>query len=65
MTYFWQTEDWPHFTYEIDDSCARDLDEFMLQVGRVGGLVDGLIGRDQLATRVQVMVAEAMTTSEI
>ncbi len=65
MTYFWQTEDWPHFTYEIDDSCARDLDEFMLQVGRVGGLVDGLMGRDQLATRIQVMVAEAMTTSEI
>lgn len=65
MTYFWETEDWPNFTYELDDSCEKNLYVFAQYAGRVGGLVEGLDDKDQSETLVQMMVAEAIKTSEI
>lgn len=65
MTYFWQTGDWPDFTYHLNDSCEKDLYAFAEQAGRVGGLVEGLDDRAQTAAHVELMVAEAIKTSEI
>lgn len=65
MTYFWQTDNWPNFTYELSDSCEKDFYAFVERAGRVGGLVEGLDDTDQTATLVQLMVAEAIKTSEI
>ena len=65
MTYFWETDDWPNFTYELDDSCEKNLYAFAQHAGRVGGLVEGLDDKDQSETLVQMMVAEAIKTSEI
>lgn len=65
MTYFWQTDEWPSFTYKLDASCEKDLYAFAERAGRVGGLVEGLKEKDQTETLVQLMVAEAIKTSEI
>ncbi len=65
MTYFWQTDDWPNFTYELDASCQKDLYAFSEQTGRVGGLFEGLDDEDQTEARIRLMVSEAMKTSEI
>ena len=65
MTYFWETNDWPNFTYELDDSCEKNLYAFAQHSGRVGGLVEGLDDKDQSETLVQMMVVEAIKTSEI
>ena len=65
MTYFWQTDSWPNFTYELSDSCEKDFYAFVERAGRVSGLVEGLDDTDQTTTLVQLMVAEAIKTSEI
>jgi len=65
MTYFWQTDSWPDFTYKLDASCEKYLYAFARSAGYVGGLIEGLERRDQTEMHLQLMVAEAIKTSEI
>ncbi|QPJ64288.1 MAG: Fic family protein [Candidatus Nitrohelix vancouverensis] len=64
MTYNWQLSDWPHFIYDL--SGIEDvLFAFVERVGRVGGLLEGLPEADRDEAMIDIMVAEAIKTSEI
>ena len=65
MIYFWQTGDWPNFTYELDASCEKTLYAFARKAGRVDGLLEGLGNKDQMDAIIWLLVEEAMKTSEI
>ena len=62
--YNWQHKNWPHF--EFDDSLKeKELMDFMLKAGVLKGVVSALPNDISNETIVQIMVAEAMKTSEI
>jgi Fic family protein len=64
MKYNWQQKDWPTFHYvfsEIEDL----LFEFTERVGRVSGLLKGLSQDNQSDAILNIMVSEAIKTSEI
>ncbi len=64
MKYNWQQADWPRFTYslmEVEDT----LFKFTERVGRVSGLLEGLPEKIKTETMIDVMVSEAIKTSEI
>ena len=64
MKYNWQQADWPRFTYrlkEVEDT----LFEFTERVGRVSGLLEGLPEKIKTETMIDMMVSEAIKTSEI
>lgn len=62
--YNWQHKDWPHF--EFDSSLnEKELMDFMLNAGVLKGVVSALPKDISNETIVQIMVAEAMKTSEI
>ncbi len=64
MTYNWQLSDWPHFKYDLAE-IEDVLFAFAERVGRVGGLLDGLPEEDRNEAVIDIMVAEAIKTSEI
>ena len=64
MKYNWQQSDWPRFTYtlgEVEDI----LFEFTERVGRISGLLEGLPENIKTETMIDIMVSEAIKTSEI
>ncbi|MCK5498246.1 MAG: DUF4172 domain-containing protein, partial [Gammaproteobacteria bacterium] len=64
MKYNWQQADWPRFTYslkEVEDT----LFKFTERVGRVSGLLEGLPEKIKTETMIDMMVSEAIKTSEI
>jgi Fic family protein len=64
MSYNWQQSDWPCFRY--DPSAAQSsLVAFADKAGEVSGLLRGIPERVQLDTLIEVMVSEAVKTSEI
>jgi Fic family protein len=64
MTYNWQQSDWPHFKYDLKE-IEFVLYAFAERVGRVGGLLEGLPEDDRNEAMIDIMVAEAIKTSEI
>ena len=62
--YNWQLPDWPDFTFD-DHSVEDPILEFSLKVGRSSGLVDALPKATRNETLVELMVSEAVKTSEI
>lgn len=64
MDYNWQQTDWADFTFELD-TVAEQLLQFMERVGRVSGLLEGLPEDTKTETIIDMMVAEAIKTSEI
>ncbi len=64
MVFNWQLPDWPHFRYDVS-AVADDLRNFGDQAGQVAGLLKGLNENDHHQALVQLMVAEAVKTSEI
>ena len=64
MTYNWQLPDWPNFSYDLS-VIFDELTEFSQQIGRVSGIIDALPEGTQLETLIDVMVSEAIKTSEI
>lgn len=64
MTYNWQQSDWPHFKYDLR-TIEDVLFAFAERVGRVGGLLEGLPENDRNEAMINIMVAEAIKTSEI
>ncbi|WP_417873845.1 Fic family protein [Xanthomarina gelatinilytica] len=64
MIYNWQKPEWPKFTYSLDQ--VEDLFfEYMSHVGQLDGYLKGLDRNEQIETIIQIMVAEAIKSSEI
>jgi len=64
MVYNWQQPDWPEFRYELDS-----LDTLLFSIaeafGQVSGMLNTMNDEAQKETIIQMMLAEAMKTSEI
>lgn len=64
MQYNWQQKDWPNFQYQTDD--IEDLlFDFAQRTGRISGVLDGFSESEQSETMINLMVSEAIKTSEI
>lgn len=63
-TYNWQKSDWPHFKYDL-----RHLERDILAIAEKAGLISGklshLARQQQTETMIDLMVEEAVKTSEI
>ena len=64
MVYNWQQNDWPDFRYDLLPLRA-ELFVFAEHFGRIGGLMEGLPHGLETETVLDLMIAEAMKTSEI
>lgn len=64
MTYNWQQPDWPNFRYDL--TAVEDLlFSFAEKTGHIAGLLQGLPEDIQQETILNLMVSEAVKTSEI
>jgi Fic family protein len=63
-TYNWQQKDWPTFAYNLA-ATEDELFSFAERVGHVSGILKFLPEDTQLETIIDMMVAEAIKTSEI
>src|SRR3989338_1418394 len=63
-TYHWQQSDWPHFRYDLST-----LHETLLSIAEKTGLISGKLGHLaenlQMEAMINLMVEEAVKTSEI
>lgn len=64
MTYNWQQKDWPEFCYDLK-SLENALLTFAEKTGRLQGLYEGLSEAAQTETLLDMLVIEAIKTSEI
>lgn len=64
MRYNWEYPDWPNFSYTANASDKR-LAEFLLKSGQITGMITGLGDFDKTETTLEMMVVEAIKTSEI
>lgn len=64
MRYNWQQEDWPVLSYDLQGA-EQWLWDFAGRSGRVSGVLEGLPVDLQVETLIEVMVSEAVKTSEI
>lgn len=64
MSYNWQRNDWPNFQYQITD-IEDNLFDFAQRTGRISGLLEGLSETEQTEAMINLMVSEAIKTSEI
>ncbi|HVX25662.1 MAG TPA: Fic family protein [Parafilimonas sp.] len=64
MQYNWQQPDWLDFKYDIS-SVLELLLAFAEETGHISGILKTLPPNTQLETTIDIMVAEAMKTSEI
>lgn len=64
MTYNWQKTDWPFFRYELAE-VESDLLSFADRAGHISGMLKGLPEGARAEAMIQLMIAEAMKTSEI
>lgn len=63
-TYNWQQNDWPKFIYSLD-ALEHELLIFTEKVGRVSGMIEGLPEETKQDVLVEIILAEAIKTSEI
>lgn len=64
MVYNWQLQGWPDFTYDVTEVQPSIL-AFAQETGEVNGLIQGLPDTLKQETLLQLMVSEAVKTSEI
>ena len=64
MKYNWQQKDWLNFQYKTD-AIEDLLFDFAQRTGRIGGVLEGLSETEQTETMINLMVSEAIKTSEI
>lgn len=62
--YNWQKKDWPNFSYNLA-KIENELFSFAERVGHVGGILKSLPEDMQMEALIDIMVAEAIKTSEI
>lgn len=64
MVYNWQLQGWPAFTYDVTEVQPLIL-AFAQETGEVNGLIQGLPDTLKQETLLQLMLSEAVKTSEI
>ncbi|MEH6682307.1 MAG: Fic family protein [Sediminicola sp.] len=64
MKYNWQQKDWPNFRYDII-GIEDMLFQFAERTGRISGFLEGLPKEMQTEAMINIMVYEAIKTSEI
>jgi len=64
MAYNWQQKDWPNFTYDLS-GIEDELFLFAEKTGHVSGIMKALPEDTQMEAIIEIMVAEAIKTSEI
>ena len=64
MRYNWQQKDWPNFQYKTAD-VEDSLFDFAERTGRISGVLQGLSELEQTEAMINLMVSEAIKTSEI
>ncbi len=64
MTYNWQQPDWPLFSYRLHNMEAAIL-SFTEETGHITGMMKGISEDGQVEAALDMMVAEAIKTSEI
>ncbi|TMU54588.1 Fic family protein [Flagellimonas algicola] len=64
MRYNWQQKDWPNFRYQTTDIDDL-LFDFAQRTGRISGVLEGLSEKEQTEAMINLMVSEAIKTSEI
>ncbi|MGY4384663.1 Fic family protein [Pedobacter sp. UYP24] len=64
MVYNWQLPNWPHFVYELNE-IQHLIVELAEEVGQVNGILLGLPEDLKQETLLQIMLSEAVKTSEI
>ncbi len=64
MKYNWQQKDWPNFQYQTTD-IEDNLFDFAQRTGRISGVLEGLSKTEQTEAMINLMVSEAIKTSEI
>ena len=62
--YNWQRNSWPHFNYRLV-KIEEKLHQFAEKTGLITGLVKALPANTKMKAIIEVMVAEAIKTSEI
>jgi Fic family protein len=62
--YNWQQKDWPNFTFSLE-MIEDELFAFAKKAGKVSGVLDALPDNLKMETIIDMMVAEAIKTSEI
>jgi len=64
MKYSWQHPNWPNFTYDISN-CRDSLYQYALEAGRLSGGIGQLKDSLQYEAYIDLMVSEAINTSQI
>lgn len=64
MRYNWKQKDWPNFQYQTTD-IEDSLFDFAQRTGRISGVLEGLSETEQTEAMINLMVSEAIKTSEI
>lgn len=64
MMYNWQHKDWPNFTYKTDKQGGQ-LVKYSVNTGLLLGMADSLGNQSKNEVIINMLVAEAMKTSEI
>ena len=64
VRYNWQQKDWPHFEYSLQD-IEDELFLFAEKTGKVTGVLNALPESTQTEAIIDIMVSEAIKTSEI
>ncbi|MET3115765.1 Fic family protein [Pedobacter sp. CG_S7] len=64
MTYIWQQKNWPKFTYSVDKLQQISI-SFAQELGLVNGLVLGLNEELKQEALLELLISEAIKTSEI
>mgnify|MGYP003341767717 CR=1 FL=1 len=64
MKYNWQHKNWPDFKFD-SSSIDNELMKFMLKAGEIKGIIYALPEAISTETIIQIMVSEAIKTSEI
>ena len=64
MIYNWQHQDWPNFIYE-NSAEGTQIVKYSVNTGELSGLASGLKSDSKAELMINMLVAEAIKTSEI
>lgn len=64
MEYFWQHKNFPNFQFKLDDLISQ-IQEFAVELGEVNGLFVNVSEENKKEILLQIVVSEALKTSEI
>ncbi len=64
MSYFWEQPDWPNFSYSLKE-IEPLLYQFAIETGEISGILKTLPQDVQEASLLDIMLSEAIKTSEI